>query len=426
MPDAQDPSEGDYPSSPDVGAGDEPAAGQGGEGAGKSPAKPAAPAAPPGSTAVQLALEAGWTMAVLYGKIESFPPGRLLGLPTANELQEADRRKLELDRLRHLLKSLAQMPEFSDSDLPAQMPAPDEVQADLKPALSKLNLEILCALAEAQSQALLAYELGRSLRDTANPPDEQPPGGRPAAPALSRQFARGRIAMLQGWLAALSSELPPQAAAVVAASLGRWSEFVDVTSGMPTARLKNAEDAKLAVATAEAAGTPGKVADDAGKVAVVTARYLLRQGDLWLMLLTGTRTTAGLLSPEGYVAAGELALRRSVAIIRRVLQHYWAGLLTVAIALAAILALSAIYLGGAAKVWTNIAAIAGSLGISARAIASTTARLAAEAERPVFAMAEEDVMAWAITTMPPLRLTPRRARKLRKAGIAPTKTLGRV
>ncbi len=186
----------------------------------------------------------------------------------------------------------------------------------------------------------------------------------------------------------------------------------------------NDEDAKVAAATAAPATPPGTT--DPEKVAAVTARYLLRQGDLWLMLLTGTRTTSGLLSPEGYVAAGELALRRSAAIIRRVLQHYWAAVLIGAIALGVVLYLAANYLGGAAKVWTSIAAIAGSLGISARAIASTTARLAAEAERPVFAIAEEDAMAWAVTTMPPLRLRLVRVRQLRKAGIARTSSLGRV
>jgi hypothetical protein len=367
---------------------------------------------------VQLALEAGWTMAVLHGKIPSIPPDKLLGLPTANELQEADRRKLELDRLRHLLKSLAGMPDFSESGLP------DEVLPNfhaLSEDLTKLNLGILCALAAAQSQALLAYELGRSLRDTANPPDERPTGKDPAASALSWPFARGRIATLQGWLAALAGELPPRSAAVVAASLGRWSEFVAITTGTPTAQLKNDQDAKAAAATATPQGT-----NDAEKVAAATASYLLRQGDLWLMLLTGTRTTSGLLSPEGYVAAGELALRRSAAVIRRIFQHYWAALLIGAIALGVVLYLAATYLGGAAKVWTTIAAIAGSLGISARAIAATSARLAAEAERPVFAIAEEDVMAWAITTMPPLRLRLARVRQLRKAGIAPTSSLGRV
>jgi hypothetical protein len=156
------------------------------------------------------------------------------------------------------------------------------------------------------------------------------------------------------------------------------------------------------------------------------AGYLLPQGDLRLLLLTGARSASGLLSPEGYVAAGEVALRRSAAIVRQVLRHYAVVLLIVAAALAGILFLAVNNLGGAAKVWTAIAAIGGSLGIPARTIASTTSRLAAEAERPVFAMAEEDAMAWAITTMPAVNLTSRGVQQLHKAGVAPTSSLGRI
>ena len=387
-------------------------------------AQPAPAPRPSGPTAEQLALEAGWTMAVLYGTIEPTPQAEALqgeapGLPTANELQPAERRRLELDRLSHLLQRLAAMPDFAGSGLPAKVPAPDEDGQALKEALRKLNLEILCALAATTRQGTqLAYELGRSLRDTANPPDQHPPtlppDRHPPTLALSRQFDRDRIATLQGWLAELSSDLPPhaelssglpsQAAAVVAASLGRWSEFAAVTAGTPTARLKNGDRTRLAE---------------------TMYKYLLRQGDLWLGLLTGARSTSGLLSPDGYVAAGELALRRSAAIIRRIFQRYWPALLIGAVALSAILYLAVTYLGGAAKVWTSIAAIAGSLGITARVVASTAARLTAEAESPIFAMAEEDVMAWAITTMPQVRLTRRGVRNLRKAGIAPTSSLGR-
>ena len=365
-------------------------------------------AAAAGPTAEQLALEAGWTMAVLYGKIEPIPRGEFPGLPTANELQPAERRKLESERLGHLLRRLAAMPGFAGSSLPTEVPAPDENEEAWEQALRGLNLDILCALAATRQQTRLAYELGRSLRDTANPPDQHPPNR-----TLSRVFARDRIATLQGWLAELSSDLPPhaelssglpsQAAAVVAASLGRWSEFATVTAGTSSARLNSG-----------------------GGPAETMYKYLLRQGDLWLMLMTGAYSTSGLLSPEGYVAAGELALGRSATIIRGVLKHYWAALLVGAIALGAILYLAVTYLGGAAKVWTSIAAIAGSLGITVQAVTSATARLAAEAERPVFAAAEEDVMAWAITTMPPVRLDRRSVRQLRQAGIAPTSSLGRV
>lgn len=352
------------------------------------------------ATAEQLALEAGWAMAVLYGKIQPIPTGEVPGLPTANELAAADRRKLESDRLEHLLGRLAAMPGFAGSGLPTTVPAPDGNDEVREEALRELNLGILCALAATRQQTQLAYELGRSLRDTANPAGQPRP-----AQELSRVFARDRIATLQGWLAELSSEFPPQAAVVVAASLGRWSEFAAVTVGASSAQLNSG---------------------DRTDPAETMYTYLLRQGDLWLMLLTGTYSTSGLLSSEGYVAAGELALRRSAAIIRRVLQHYWAALLVGAIALGAILYLAVTYLGGAAKVWTSITAIAGSLGITARAVASTTARLAAEAERPVFAAAEEDVMAWGVTTLPPQRLSRRQVRQLRKAGIAPPSSLGRT
>lgn len=357
-------------------------------------------AAAAGATAEQLALEAGWTMAVLYRKIEPIPTGEVPGLPTSNELAGADRRKLESGRLGHLLQHLAAMPEFAGSGLPVKVPPLDGDDEAREQALRELNLDILCALTATRQQTQLAYEVGRSLRDTANPADQPPPTQAP-----SRVFARDRIATLQGWLAELSGELPPQAAVVVAASLGRWSEFAAVTAGTSSAQLKSGDRTELAE---------------------TMYRYLLRQGDLWLMLLTGAYSTSGLLSPEGYVAAGRLALRRSAAIIRGILRHYWAALLVGAIALGAILYLAVTYLGGAAKVWTSITAIVGSLGITARAVAATTARLAAEAERPVLAAAEEDAMAWAITTLPPQRLPRRQIRQLRKAGIAPANSLGRI
>jgi hypothetical protein len=371
-----------------------------------SPAQAATPSVP---TAEQLALEAGWTMAVLYGRIVPIPPGEAPGLPTANELDEAGRRKLESRRLEHLLHRLAAMPGFAESGLPATVPTPGGDEEAWKAALRNLNLNILCALASTRQQTQLAYELGRSLRDTANP------RGQDSSAALSRVFNRDRIATIQGWLAELSSGLPPhaelssglpsQAAAVVATSLGRWSEFATITVGTSMARLKNG-DSTQAVKTMD--------------------NYLLRQGDLWLMLLTGARSASGLLSPEGYVAAGELALGRSVAIIRGILRHYWPALLVGAAALGAVLYLAINNLVGAAKVWTSIVAIAGSLGITARAVASATARLAAEAERPVFAAAEEDAMAWAITTMPPFPRGRRQVRQLRRAGIAPPSSLGRI
>ncbi len=356
---------------------------------------------------VQLALYAGWTMALLYGTIPRAPADRPSQLPTVNELVPEQRRELELARLRHLLTGL--LPDFADSTTVAEIPRGDDdhQQRTRRLRLESLNLAILTALTATRPELQLAYELGRSLRDTANPP-----GG---DADLGTQLERRRIAQLQDWLVTLSPEFPPLTAAVVAASVGRWSDLVSVA--METIR-----------STQPSGRLPGPPRLRRSRTQALTAEtmysYLLQQGDVWLMLLIGELQTAGLLTPEGYVSAGEAALRRSGAIARGILRHYWFGLLCVAVALGGTLFLAARYLEGAGKVWTSIACIVGALGVSVQTIASTSARLAAEAERPVFAMAEEDAMAWAITTMPPLTLAARSVRRLRRAGVAPDASLG--
>jgi hypothetical protein len=354
-------------------------------------------------TTIQLALYAGWTMAVLYGNLQD-QPANIPELRTVNELQPTERRELELARLRYLLRQLTSIPAIASANLMAKVPA-SAVDNEFSAKLSDLHLTILEALTAGPPDPLLAYQLGRSLRDTVNPPLVQAQSGEPPAPALEQQFRRDRIAKLQEWLATLAPQLPAHAAAVVATSLGRWSEFAAVTVGT---------------------NSQVRSGDRAGIEAAI-CKYLLPQGDSWLMLLTGARPTAGLLSPEAYVAAAEEALRRSARSIRQVLQHYWFAIIIAAAALGGVLYLAINSLGGAAKVWTSIAAVGTSLGISANSIMSTTRRLAAEAEQPVFTMAEEDAMAWAVTTMPPaVNLSYRGVRKLRKAGVAPPSTLGRV
>jgi hypothetical protein len=357
---------------------------------------------------VQLALYAGWTMAVLYGTIPPPAANRPSQLPTVNELVPEQRRELELARLRYLLTGL--LPGFTDGTTISEVPRGDDdhQQRTRRSKLEALNLAILTALTATRPELQLAYELGRSLRDTANPP-----GG---GADLGTQLERRRIAKLQDWLVTLSPEFPPLTAAVVAASTGRWSDLaavtVDTSEGtQPTGRLPSPLRPRSRRTQAPAAET--------------MYSYLLQQGDIWLMLLIGELQTSGLLTPEGYVSAGEAALRRSGAIARGILRHYWFGLLCVAAALGGTLFLAARYLEGGGKVWTSIACIAGALGISVQTVASTSARLAAEAERPVFAMAEEDAMAWAVTTLPPLSLDARSVRRLRRAGVAGDTSLGR-
>jgi hypothetical protein len=357
---------------------------------------------------VQLALYAGWTMAVLFGALAGPLANRPAELPTVNELPPAERRTLEKARLRHLLHAL--LPDFAGLAVLSEVAVQNgdkEAQAR-RSKLEALHLEILTALTATRPELQLAYELGRSLRDTANPPR--------GAGDLGWQLDRGRVAKLQEWLVTLSPEFPRRTAAVVAASLGRWSDLAEVTVG--TSRSSRPRVSLLGLPQLPRQELRAPIAES-------MCTYLLRQGDVWLRLLTGELATSGLLTPEGYVAAGEAALRRTGAIVRGIIRHYWLGLLCIVVALGGTLALAALYLGGASRVWTSIACIVGALGASAQTIATTSSRLAAEAERPVFAMTEEDSMAWAITTMPSLPLTFRGTRQLRRAGVAPPTSLGR-
>ena len=364
---------------------------------------PATPIVPAPLTAIQLALYAGWTMAVLYGNLQD-QPDDIPELRTVNELQPPQRRELELARLQHLLEELSCVPAIRPADLTAKVPRGAAVADALSPSLTDLHLAILEALTASPPDTLLAYQLGRSLRDTVNPPLQQPDASKPAVPALVRQFGRKRIATMQEWLATLAGQLPPHAASVVATSLGRWSEFAGVTVGTPS-QLKR---------------------HDRATIETTMCQYLLPQGDTWLMLLTGARPTAGLLSPEAYVAAAEEALHRSAVTVRQVLKHYWLAAIIIAAAVGGLLYLVLSNLAGASLVWSSIATVGGGAGLSVNAITSTTRKLAVEAGAPVFAMAEEDAMAWAVTTMPKLDLSRRGIRKLRKAGIAPPTTLGRI
>lgn len=363
-------------------------------------------------TAVQLALHAGWTMAVLYAQPRPAPrpqsrpdrrqepPPPPPELPTVHELPEPARSTVELGRLHHLLDCLSEQPGCAELKALAAAMVADKQEFSAR--LHGLHLKVLGVMASAGLQLELAYELGRSLRDTANPDSRH---GESPAQQLARQLARARIARLQEWLTTLSAAFPPQAAAIASASMGRWSDFAELTVGRsPAARWKTADKDTFAQHMKD---------------------YLLEQGDVWLMILVGVRSTDGLLTPEGYVSAGEAALRRSARIIRGVLAHYWGGLLVLAVALGGILYLTVANLGGAAQVWTSIAAIGSAMGISTQSVRSVITRLGTEAERPVLAAAEEDAKAWAITTMPHADLTTRGVRRLRKSGVTKPVGLGR-
>ena len=380
------------------------------------------------AVAVPAAFDLGWSMAQIANLAVS--DVRIGGLqrvlPSEHELPRTERARLDAVRTQCLIQSLAVV------ITPTVEPAPtDEIRAlsrdlesdapdwvKVKADLIDLHLRVLDWLACAGRPIVLAYQLGRSLHDTVTNPAQtraEESGGEHWEPnqplhrtvaVLLDELNRPRISVMQEWLATLGPHFPDSSATVVKTSLGRWSDWVNTTLNDETAGgLKNS-------------GDKNKIANEA-------TRTVLGQGDVWLNLLTGAQSLAGILSPEAYVAAGEAALTRSTKIVQRIVRHYWVALAVVALSAAALTALSAEVLGGASKVWTIIATIAGALGVTAKGIGTRVARLTDAGERPIYRIEELDALAWAVTNLPQVKLDRAGVRALRRSGISPTASLGR-
>lgn len=407
------------------------------------------PAAPDLSKAVPPGLRLGWTMAVLYnvslaavrGGQESDPPQREQ-LRSEHELDPRGRINLEMTRLVALVQGLngADSPyegKFSpviepvmtawwgDGVPASQAPPCDDVYKArvlaLNEALPDFNLSVLTESAKCGLDLELGYETGRSLRDTVDPPQYRPvpatgtPGaqgdaGNAVIPLVDRfkeSLDRDRVAIIQEGLTVLAPHFPLNAAKIVSSSLGRWSDLAQV---------------------ALVDGGPGRLRRDSPAAKAGFAEQmrllLLRQGDTWLSLLVGEQTTSALLSPEGYVAAGDAALRRTGQIIGKVAWRYKWALLVLLAALGLVLAGASHYLGGASKLWTSIAAFAGTIGVTWKGIANGIPKLAGDAERPIFGLEEVEAMAWSITTLPSVQATRSGVNYLRASGTGPQAPLG--
>jgi hypothetical protein len=356
---------------------------------------------------------------LLYGTLSEGSGQYRERLPTEHELAPARRIELERTRLVALMKQLKAL-KASSSPQPSVPRFSVTNEKDLHARLQTFHYGMLRYLVTMSRDLGLAYQLGRSLRDTANPPIRIAPvssptrrraaSNTPATPdpaaesreretAITKQLAPGRVVKLQGWLATLESGLPDDSASIVSASMQKWSELVSVVFRKAPTRERELQ---------RRTSTSEDVRELRGA--------LLVQGDAWLNLLIGTESSSGLLTPESFVAAGEAALSRTARLIRRVLVHYWFALVFVALAVAGIVVIAARELGGAPKVVTQIVAVAGAFGITAKGIANSLVTLGKELETPIYASAQIDAKAWAITNFPAaLRLSAGELRLLRRS-----------
>jgi hypothetical protein len=377
-------------------------------------------------------------MALLYsGPVEA--PLERDQLRSEHELEAADRTNLEMARLVSLVEGLVGAgkpyeglfkvdavykawwgvdpadPPVVPAVPPDDADSPERVVA-LKAAVSAFNTVVLTGLAQREPEVELAYQVGRSLRDTIQPPSlttpsDAGPGNTPPpftnTQRVTQSLDRNRIATIQQWLTTLAKQFPESAAKVVASSLGRWSDLAQVALVMraPGALKNDTDTAKEGFATKMAAS-------------------LLPQGDLWRVLLVGEETTTALLSPEGYVAAGDASLRRTTRIIGKVLIRYWWALAVLVLIVGVLIFASAKLLGSAGQIFTSIGTLATALGVTWKGIGAAIPKLATDAEKPIFGIAEVEAIAWSITNLPKAAVTYTGVKYLRQAGAAPQSPLG--
>jgi hypothetical protein len=182
----------------------------------------------------------------------------------------------------------------------------------------------------------------------------------------------------------------------------------DVSAGTPA-------DLTTTIFSSSAPGKLRTFGRDGLDVTSQLVSSLLPQGDIWINLLAGSRSSDGLLTPAGYARIIDMTIIR----------YFFMLLILVAVLASALFFINQ-QISGAGKVWTMIVAIAGAIGVTAKGITATVARFSTSTGKPIFGMARIEAMAWAATTMPGRLLLNRQGvRALRRSGIPPSSPSGR-
>jgi hypothetical protein len=348
----------------------------------------------PADTAVSAAFSAGWLIAQLYGPImkRDDKADTRHPLPTVRELGRTDRIALACDELDALIAGKLNSALTANNATAPSTAAVKSAASTLVPptafnaAVVALHVQLLKTLTVADGGYGTAYSLGRSLSDTCWLPKEQSD--------YERQFNKYRLSNLQSWLSGISHRLPDQTAGAVAAGLDHWAAWLDVRQDI-----------------------------DWTKDQTTIENATRAQGEKWRGLLAGETKASSLLTPEGYIVAGEAALHRASAIIRRTVRHFWVPLVIVFALVALIVVLAIVYGDGATTVWTSIVSIAAGFGVTGKSLQSTAKSLASDASKPLLQLAEVDAIGWAATTLPAITTPRPKQRALRRLGVEPPSTL---
>ncbi len=335
---------------------------------------------------------AGWLVSQLHGPILERQLNPKSPLPTVNELSRSDRVLLALTELGTLLSGALSGVLELESEASTRIlalietvkgawkpEAPNEV-VGLRSAVENLHVGLLETLTIADHQWGTAYVVGRSISNTCWLPRTHDD--------FDNQFNRYRLANIQGWLADLALVFPQFSASAVSISLDHWATWLEVNHNL-----------------------------DWEKHGTVVEQALRMQGEKWRALLSGDRDPTSLLTPDGYVAAGEAALRRASIIFRRIAVHFCVPLAIVLAATIAGVFFAIHYSAGTAKFWTSFASLTAGLGITGRGFQTTTKRLTATAGKSLITASEKDVIASAATSLPTIRQSRLQRHSLLRHGV---------
>jgi hypothetical protein len=348
-----------------------------------------------GATAFAL----GWQMAQLYGPLQRpRAESPLDHLPSIAEYDSRDRMDLGFDEVRSLLKRacLDDLEPYGAVDA-----CRTENPVRRRDALRLLHFGALDALECKDPSQAASYELGRALSDLCWLPDSDhplPPGTR-RVDVLLGQFRRDRLAGLQGWLDQMGT-LAPQTAPIVSRSVQNWSVWVDANAK----KLTSAWDAHESV--------------------VVGA--LRNQSTAWYQLLSSERTEP-IHPPMGaWIHAGESIVRSTRALFVRVVSWFWPVILVILAATGGLLYLALNDAEGTARVWTSILTVVAGLTAAGFSIRTGATHLAGGLEQTVWQAAELEARAWAVTWLPTIHQGWLSRYRLRRAGVDPPSSAGRL
>lgn len=331
-----------------------------------------------GDAAVIAALVLGWRLAELYDQDSMPPPSAKqttqtppAHLPGASEASDYDRAVVLIDQASGAARSLGDVlgdQALTLAEVRATLDRDPQDRADVQRVILEVHNDVRTRLTAVEPRLGTAYGLGRLLADTVWLPRSK------ERDLYRERFDHFRLGNAHAWLDDLELALPSRAAAAVRAGLRAW---------------------EVRVAALVEADTTGAAFDES------MLRALRTQGEMWRRLLAGEKDPSSLLASHDYVAAARGLLRRGRAIAWRFLGAWWfAVLLVLLVAAAGIWAAVTYAPTGTDRVVAVLVSVAGTLGVSWKAVSASLGQTLRRAEAALWAAEVDEAVGRAATVLP--------------------------